>query len=257
MIRRLLSQESTATSTKFRWRSYGSSRLEELSDVVIGFALTLLVVSLEVPRTFDDLLATIRGFAAFGICFVILIAIWYEHYTFFRRYGLQDTRVIVLNTVLLFVIVFYVYPLKFLFTLTLNSMFGMGVLVSLPGGGMAPMIREEQVSQVYIIYGMGWIAVWLVFTLLYRHALQQGERLELNPLEILDTRTSIVESLVAVGAGLISMGLVIFGAADLAGWVYVVMIPAMWAIERRNALRRRTLETRLMLPNSGKDSTAS
>ncbi len=257
MIRRLLIQQGTATSTRFRWRSHETSRLEELSDVVIGFALTLLVVSLEVPQTFDDLLHTIRGFAAFGICFIILIALWYEHYTFFRRYGLQDGHVIVLNTILLFVIVFYVYPLKFLFTLTLNSMFGMGVLVSLPGGGAAPMIREEQVPQVYIIYGIGWTAVWLVFALLYRHALQQGSRLHLNPLEIFDTRASIMESLVAVGAGLISMGLVMLGIADLAGWVYVVMIPTMWVMGRRNALRRRALEARLGPPDSEKDSTTS
>lgn len=255
MIRRLLIQQGNAPSTGFRWRSHESSRLEELSDVVIGFALTLLVVSLEVPQTFDDLLVTVRGFAAFGICFIILIAIWYEHYTFFRRYGLQDGHIIVLNTVLLFVIVFYVYPLKFLFTLTLNSLFGTGMLVSLPGGGVAPMIREEQVPQIYIIYGIGWMAVWLVFLLLYRHALQQGERLELSPLEIFDTRASIIDCLVAASAGLISIGFAMFGAADIAGWVYIVLFPVMWVIARRNKLRRRALEARLSPPDSEREAT--
>ncbi len=113
MIRSRLSHKGTPIPSAFRWRSREVSRLEGLSDAVMGFALTLLVVSLEVPQTFDALLATMRGFAAFAVCFGLLIVIWHEHYTFFRRYGLHDTYVMVWNTVLLFVIVFYVYPLKF------------------------------------------------------------------------------------------------------------------------------------------------
>jgi hypothetical protein len=208
------------------------------------------VVSLEVPQTFDDLLRTIRGFPAFAVCFGLLIAIWHEHYTYFRRYGLQDTRITVLNTVLLFVIVFYVYPLKFLFTLVFNQVLGIGPLVSLPGGGVAPMIQAEQTPQLHVIYGIGWTAVWLVFALMYRHALQQGERLELSLLEVFDTRASIIESLAAVGVGLTSIGLALLGATDLSGWVYFVVLPLMWAIQRRNALRRRAIEARLRRDSS-------
>ena len=41
-----------------------SSSIEAVSDVVFGFALTLLVVSLQVPRTYADLVDTMRGFPA-------------------------------------------------------------------------------------------------------------------------------------------------------------------------------------------------
>jgi uncharacterized membrane protein len=242
MLRRLLNQKSSAKPAGFRWRSSETSRLEELSDAVIGFALTLLVVSLEVPQTFDELLNSIRGFAAFALCFGLLVVIWYEHYTFFRRYGLNDTYVIVWNTVLLFLIVFYVYPLKFLFTLFFNEVFGMSFLVTLPGGAVVPMIREGQLPQLYILYGLGWTAVWLVFVLLYRHALRKATHLNLNPLEVFDTRASINENLAAAGVGLLSIGLVLVGASSIAGWVYLVMFPLTWAIKRRNALRRPTLQ---------------
>src|SRR5205085_5713780 len=88
----------------FRWRSHEVSRIEGFSDAVFGFALTLLVVSLEVPRTFDDLLGVMRGFAGFAICFAGFFQIWYRHYVFFRRYGLQDRVTILLNALLLFVV---------------------------------------------------------------------------------------------------------------------------------------------------------
>jgi uncharacterized membrane protein len=241
MIRRLVSQKGGVPQTGFRWRTRESSRIEELSDAVFGFALTLLVVSLEVPRTFDELLGSMRGFGAFAICFALLVVIWFEHYTFFRRYGLQDTYVLVWNTILLFLIVFYVYPLKFLFTLFFNEVLGMSFFVTLPGGLVVPMIQEGQLPQLYLIFGIGWTSVWLVFVLLYRHALQQSEQLELTQLEVFDTWASLNENLVAVGVGLVSIALVFLGLTIVAGWVYLVMFPMTWWVKRQYAIRRQMI----------------
>jgi hypothetical protein len=57
-----------------------------------------------------------RGFFAFAICFALLLQVWHEQYRYFRRYNLQDSISLVLNCILLFLVLFYVYPLKFLFT---------------------------------------------------------------------------------------------------------------------------------------------
>ncbi|HYO47944.1 MAG TPA: TMEM175 family protein [Gemmatimonadota bacterium] len=59
----------------FRWRGGEVSRIEGFSDAVFAFAVTLLVVALEVPESFDDLLRTIRGFPTFGVCFALLLLI--------------------------------------------------------------------------------------------------------------------------------------------------------------------------------------
>ncbi len=75
----------------FSWRGEEVSRIESFSDAVFAFAVTLLVVSLEVPKTFDELISTMRGFFAFAICFWPLLAAWFEHYKFFRRYGTSDS----------------------------------------------------------------------------------------------------------------------------------------------------------------------
>lgn len=239
MIRRLFVPKHSTSPTGFRWRGGEPSRLEALSDTVFGFALTLLVVSLEVPQTFDELLLSIRGFFAFALTFGLLIVIWYEHYTYFRRYGLKDAYVIVWNTVLLFLIVFYVYPLKFLFTLFMTEVLGTGFEVTLPDGAVVPMIREGQLQQLYVIFGAGWSAVWLVFVLLYCHALQMSKDLNLNPLEAFETRASITENLAATGVGLVSIALALVSAtSNAAGWVYLAMFPLTWAIRRMYARRR-------------------
>ena len=97
------------------------NRIEAVSDVVFGFALTLLVVSLQAPRTYSDLVNVMSGFPAFALTFAVLMALWARHYYFFRFYGLDDPTTIVLNTLLLFLVLFYVYPLKFFVTVFLAN----------------------------------------------------------------------------------------------------------------------------------------
>jgi len=87
--KRLIRRE--AGEEGFSWRGEEVSRIESFSDAVFAFAVTLLVVSLEVPKTFDELISTMRGFFAFAICFWLLLAAWFEHYKFFRRYGTSNS----------------------------------------------------------------------------------------------------------------------------------------------------------------------
>src|SRR5262245_29241074 len=116
MIRKGLAKRKIGDKAGFVPRGAEVSRLEGLSDAVFGFAMTLLVVSLDVPNNADELFDVMRGFAAFGVCFLVLAGVWYQHYLFFRRYGLQDGLTILINGGLLFVVLFYIYPLKFLFS---------------------------------------------------------------------------------------------------------------------------------------------
>jgi hypothetical protein len=87
--------------------------------------------------------------------------------------------------------------------------------------------------------------------LLYRYALQQSEQLELSPVEVFDTRASLIENLAAVGVGILSIALVLLGAAPVAGFVYLVMFPLTWAIRRQNSFRRQTVEARQVQITAG------
>jgi len=53
--------DAMAHKMPFRYRSHEVSRLEAFSDVIFGFALSLIVVSLEVPKTYGELMETVRG----------------------------------------------------------------------------------------------------------------------------------------------------------------------------------------------------
>src|ERR1700744_5583068 len=97
-----------------KWRSHEPSRIETFSDAAFAFALTLIIVSIEVPKSFDDLIVTMKGTLSFAVCFVALFKIWNNQNLVFRRYGINDDYIITLNAVLLFVVLIYTYPLKFL-----------------------------------------------------------------------------------------------------------------------------------------------
>ena len=108
MIRKLLSTARSDRNEKDGKRNFEVQRIETFSDGVFAFAVTLLIVSLEVPKSFEELLITMRGFFAFGISFLLLVMIWNEQHRFFRNYGMDDIWTITLNGTLLFIVLFYV-----------------------------------------------------------------------------------------------------------------------------------------------------
>ena len=179
----------------FRQRGLEVSRLESFSDAVFGFALTLLVVSLDVPKTVGDLFETMRGFPAFALCFLFLALIWNSHYKFCRRYGLDDGWTRFLTCVLLFVVLFYIYPLKFLFNISITG---------LVFGDAAHHVRigRAQFSNLLTIYDLGFAAVYAALILLYLRAYRVRDELELTELERFDTRHAIYRLLVLVGVAL-------------------------------------------------------
>ena len=245
MIREKLIEKGIGSQTDFRWRSHEISRVEGLSDAVFAFAITLLVVSLEVPKTFNELASTMRGFGAFAISFLLLFTVWFNQYKFFRRYGLQDNTTVWLNAGLLFVVLFYVYPLKFLFSYLVNQFTGGHGEIRLPNGNVEAMIEGNQIGTLMLIFGIGYLAVFSVFVLLYWHAYRKREALELNVLERFDTRNSIQESALNCGVAVFSICIVLFAGpkyADLSGMAYILTGVAMGANGTIMGRRRRRME---------------
>ena len=195
------------------------TRLEGFSDAVFGFALTLLVVSLEVPATYAELMNAMRGFGAFAACFAIVAWIWYEHNIFFRRYGLQDGWTILLNLILLFVVLFYVYPLKFIFTMLLGGIFG----APRPAGAASYVDG----ASLMLVYSLAVFVLFVIFALLYWRALRKRDELELDALGIYDAATHMWRHLLTalLATASITIALVLPGDASWAGLIYFLLGP--------------------------------
>ncbi len=232
-LRESVQNTSMAKEPKFRWRGTDVSRIEGFSDNVFGFALTLLVVSLEVPRTFNDLQSTVAGSIGFACAFALLFIFWHEHYKFFRRYGLENNTVLWLNAALLFVILYFVYPLKFLFFYLVKVMNGGARTVLMPDGSVVAAIENHQWPSLMIMYGAAFITIYIIFSLMYIHAYRKRNELELTPFEVILTRASIIGCLTNCFIGLVSIGWVSFGGpgyAWLSGITYAVIGPVQTVI---------------------------
>ncbi|HEY6252320.1 MAG TPA: TMEM175 family protein, partial [Candidatus Angelobacter sp.] len=195
----LIGQHLIPAEKRFHWRGGEITRLEGFTDAVFAFAVTLLVVSLEVPKTFSELLMAMKGFVAFAICFAILLQVWYEHYIFSRRYGLQTLYTVFLNSILIFVVLFFVYPLKFLFNIVVAGLSG-GFLATHP---VQESIQLSQIPALMVIYSLGFSSVAAVFALLYRYAYKLRHELDLNEYETLCTRHALYNQLAMLGLGLL------------------------------------------------------
>ncbi|MGA1195200.1 MAG: TMEM175 family protein [Candidatus Latescibacterota bacterium] len=245
-MRETLKNKDVGGRKGFRWRGGDVSRIEGFSDAVFAFALTLLVVSLEVPRNFEGLVRTMEGFPAFGVSFVFLMGIWYVHYTFFRRYGLEDATTMVLNAVLMFVVLFYIYPLKFLFTLLINGLLLNGVLgwdvhVGIDFQGL-------DMSALMLIYGAAFLFIFLIIVLLHVHALRQREVLALNDVEVFETYDAIFAYGICVVAAVLSMGIALLGWKSnspwypmLSGMTYALIGPAQGLLAYLRSKKRDAL----------------
>lgn len=205
----------------FRQRGTSVSRLECFCDCVFGFALTLLVVSLEVPKSFAELATAMRGFIAFAMSFATLALVWNRHYSFCRRYGLEDGVVRFLSLLLLFVVLAYVYPLKFLATLFINGVLGVDV-----ASAAAMKITPSEVRQLFVLYGSGFAGVTALWILFYWHAYRLRDKLGLSALETVHTKMEIVEQFWTLTVPLVSIVLALTLPLPLvgyAGFIYFLL----------------------------------
>jgi uncharacterized membrane protein len=205
-----------------RARAHGASRLEAFTDDVFAFALTLLVVSLEVPRTFRDLEVATRGFVGFALTFAVLGWIWHEHKKLFGLLTLGDALAVFLNFTLLFLVLFYVYPLKFLAHLLMSRL----------GLSDAAALTWADTPRLMFIYSGGFVAIFVLFVLLYWHGLRAARPEEVDALRRFQARAQMKAHFISAGVGALSLLLTALsvllhrpGLSPLSGLVFFLLGP--------------------------------
>ncbi len=147
-----------------------------------------------------------------------------QHFFFFRRYGLTDIGTIVINSALLLVVLFFVYPLKFLFA------------------AVGTDLTFEQARTLFRLYGAGFVAIYALFALLYVNALRQRAALDLNRVELFDTKNAIWANLGVAAVGIGSILLAQFPQTiNAAGYFYFALVFTRWGQGALTGRRRRAL----------------
>jgi len=129
------------------------------------------------------------------------VLIWYEHNIYFRRYGLNTLFILYCNTALLFVILMYVYPLKFLANYLVDGLVGLNTPAPADDVLNIPVLVQGQIATLMVVYGLGYVAIRAIILLLYGYAYSKRAALELNAVERFDTLETIQGQAIRLSVG--------------------------------------------------------
>lgn len=221
----------------FRLRGSNMTRIEVFVDAAFAFAVTLLVISFDaIPRTFEEMVIAIKTIPAFVAAVAQLVWIWYTHTKWCQRYGLDDAATVWLSTLLLVVVLIYIYPMRVM----LEGLF------SWMSGGYLPSSFElqnfEEMRFMFIFMGSGFALLCLTFVLMYRYALGLEGTLRLNFIERLRTVTML-----QIWAGCMVLGIAVcvlaislpLNLVPLSGWALLLIGVWIWIVEYRSDAKAR------------------
>ncbi len=255
MFRDILKEANSQSKYGFRYRGLETSRIENLTDAVFAFAITLLVIASEVPNSYVELQASMYDFIGFIFCALLIFGIWNNHFNFFKHYGLQDKLTKSLNFIFIFVLLFYIYPLKYLF-----SFLGSAILINIlqtysynsPAMQLALQktteanMSTDQWADLMVRFSLGLFFIYLILFLMHYNALRKKEMLKLNQLEVFETKAFMSAFFYLIIVTLVSMSIVWLGGgayAPHAGFSYLsipLVLPILRAYQKRKIKRNYT-----------------
>lgn len=223
----------------FRFRGGENTRIEAFTDAAFAFSLTLLMIGGgHVPANVAELLDALKQVPGYAASFALLCLFWYAHYLWYRRYGLEDGRSILLSLLLVFLVLIYIFPL--------HMMFNAAIYVGSTASEMTPSSRTTQDWRtMYMVFGIAYASMCVVVLLLYVHALQKRDRLELDAAEVVITRASVSRWTTHIAIALISVALAALVLPSPEPWLAALPGFAYWLTFFSNTWLRRRLRRKL------------
>jgi hypothetical protein len=202
----------------FRMRGIEMTRTEVFVDAAFAFAVTMLVISFDaIPTSYDEVVLAIKGIPAFIVAVIQLVWIWYTHNKWSRRYGLDTAMTVTLSTALLIVVLIFIYPMR---------MMAEGFFFWVSRGYLHlsfDLKSIEELSAMFVFLGIGFVALCLVFVLMYHYAGSLKRELRLNAFESYETRTLDWCHVYYPGSHIaVAVGAVFRFCICFAGWVVPV-----------------------------------
>ncbi|REE01573.1 uncharacterized protein DUF1211 [Marinoscillum furvescens DSM 4134] len=239
-----MKDQEVGLDPNFRYRGKNQTRVETFSDAAFALAITLIVLSSSVPSNFQDLWVSMRDIIPFGLCVILVMVIWYQHYLFFLKFGLQNRTIVLYNTFLIFLILIYVYPLKFLFVVLFRLYEGIFTgNRELINRLFTETLPYSDTGSLMIIYGLGASLIFLTIGGMYRHAMKMAGPLELNSYERYIAKDGMITNLLLASIPFLSALIAVFHLFGNwtflgAGVAYMLYPPVMIIYGRVSAKKR-------------------
>ena len=140
-------------------------RLDAFVDAAFAFAVSLLIIAGGQPlESFADLIHALMRIPAFLCGFALIVMFWLAHRTWSSLGPQRDGRATLLSLAIVFSVLVFVFPLRLLIETAAYFVSG----GRLPGGGL--LTSFDQLGWTYLIYGVGFSILSVLFTLLFRQA---------------------------------------------------------------------------------------
>ena len=227
-----------------RMRGLAMTRLETFADAAFAFAVTLLVVAVDdLPSTFEELENAIKSIPVFLFSSAQLFAFWIAHRNWSRVYGLDNGVAVLLTLLLVTGLLVMVFPLRVVYA------FGAADLSDdwiPPPFQLDPVTWAEQLTLVFVTYGISWAWLASVIVAMFAYVLVRGRALALNAAERRNAVAfvSMYGAIALSGVSSVTLSLTLPDELlHMAGYQYFLLFPllaviavVLWASGRR-ALR--------------------
>lgn len=207
------------------------NRIETFVAAAFAFAVSMLVISVDsIPSNFEELQSAAKNIPAFAASFAILAWIWHEHASWCRKYGLEDTRTIVLSCLLVFLVLVYIYPLRLMMQ---------GLMGFLSQGWFPFDMDFEATWQVRFLFGfyaVGFLLLSLTFAGLFHHAAQKAAEIGLSDEETRVAKTEAIIWLSGASVCVLALLLCILVPSNwigYTGFTYFLLFPQNFILREK------------------------
>lgn len=170
--------ESQKVDDQLTYKGEENTRLNNLTDAVFGIALALLIFNVSDADSFSDLVVFAKSFPAILLSIVLLYLVWKEHVTFTQLFAINGFKLQFLNIIFIALVIFYVYPLRFLTKLLTSMLFKLEIEMKIEG---------NEIPDLMIFYGS--IILCIYFTLFLAYSAVLKENKDLTNYEIYNTKS--------------------------------------------------------------------
>ena len=177
----------TTASTEFpmehgvRLRGLAMTRIEMFADAAFAFAVTLLVISVDVPRSFDEMVIALKSIPVFLFASAQIFIFWLAHRNWSRVYGLDDRAAVVLTLLLVVSLLVMVFPLRIVYGFGASDITNGWIPQPFP---LESTLWTDQIRLIFIMLGVSWAWLAGIVVAMFAYVLKQRDRLDLNDREL-------------------------------------------------------------------------